>query len=148
MSVAGLAVVSNRGPSHTIGLAASRRAKTENPATPQPHLTGTARAAGCCVKITVVDQDSGVRQQVKVTILNQSFTLLTTGNPREMLDLAHQVDDLMTSISRKSPNLDSTRVAVFACLHLADQLRNQPLTSAVPEERVRELAQLLDEALS
>lgn len=95
-----------------------------------------------------MDQDSGVRQQVKVTILNQSFTLLTTGNPREMIDLANQVDDLMTSIARKSPNLDSTRVAVFACLHLADQLRNRPPESAVPEERVRELAQLLDEALS
>ena len=40
-----------------------------------------------------MEQDSTSRQQVKVTILNQSFTLLTSGDPREMIDLANQVDE-------------------------------------------------------
>jgi cell division protein ZapA len=30
----------------------------------------------------------------------------------------------MLSIAAKAPNADSTRIAVLACLHLADQLRH------------------------
>ncbi|MFN7921091.1 MAG: cell division protein ZapA [Bryobacteraceae bacterium] len=91
-----------------------------------------------------MEQDSGERKQVKVTILNQSFTLLTTGNPQDMVDLANKVDELMISIARKSPNLDSTRIAVFACLHLADQLRS---TETTFEAKARQFATLLDRAL-
>lgn len=86
-----------------------------------------------------------------MTILNQNFTLLTTGNPKEMVDLANQVDDLMTSIARKSPNLDSTRVAVFACLHLADQLRQtvapNAVPTAIPDDKIIEFTRLLDQAI-
>lgn len=71
-----------------------------------------------------------------------------------MLDLANQVDELMTSIARKSPNLDSTKVAVFACLHLADQLRSHNSTSsgekglpAISEQKLAELSRLLDQAI-
>lgn len=94
-----------------------------------------------------MEQDSTSRQQVKVTILNQSFTLLTSGDPREMMELANQVDDLMNSIARRSPNLDSTRVAVFACLHLADQLRTRGAAPEIPEEKMLELARMLEEAI-
>ncbi len=94
-----------------------------------------------------MEQESTNRQQVKVTILNQSFTLLTTGNPGDMVELANQVDDLMNSIARRSPNLDSTRVAVFACLHLADQLRNGPGESAISDEKMMALARMLEEAI-
>ena len=94
-----------------------------------------------------MEQESTNRQQVKVTILNQSFTLLTTGNPGDMIELANQVDDLMNSIARRSPNLDSTRVAVFACLHLADQLRNRGNGSAMSEEKMVALARMLEEAI-
>ena len=95
-----------------------------------------------------MEQDSTSRQQVKVTILNQSFTLLTTGNPADMIELANYVDELMSSIARKSPNLDSTRVAVFACLHLADQIRTRGNEPRVPEEKILELARMLDVAIS
>jgi len=91
-----------------------------------------------------VDNDSGERQPVKVTILNQSFTLLTAGDPREMIDLANEVDKLMNSIARRSPNLDSTRVAVFACLQLAGQLRAR---EEAVDTKVKEFASLLDKAL-
>jgi cell division protein ZapA len=33
------------------------------------------------------------------------------------------VDELMLSIAAKAPSADSTRIAVLACLHLADKLR-------------------------
>jgi cell division protein ZapA len=33
------------------------------------------------------------------------------------------VNDLMLSIAAKAPSADSTRIAVMACLHLADKLR-------------------------
>ncbi|MEZ5400063.1 MAG: cell division protein ZapA [Bryobacteraceae bacterium] len=91
-----------------------------------------------------METESGERKQVRVTILNQSFTLVTQGDPNEMIDLANHVDDLMNTIARKSPNLDSTRVAVFACLQLADQLRSR---AAEMDSRVRQLGSLLDDAL-
>lgn len=89
--------------------------------------------------------ESPDKKQVRVSILNQSFTLITTGDPQEMVDLANQVDELMNSIARRSPNLDSTRVAVFACLHLADQLRAQ---KSALDSRVRQVTALLDQALN
>jgi cell division protein ZapA len=63
------------------------------------------------------------KQQVRVTILSRPYTLLATGDPREVVELAASVDDLMLSIAAKAPNADSTRIAVLACLHLADKLR-------------------------
>jgi len=89
-------------------------------------------------------EPDGVKQQVKVTILNQSFTLLTQGDPKDMMELAQQVDDLMMNIARRSPNLDSARVAVFACLQLADQLRSKP---SIPADRLDQCHALLDQML-
>jgi cell division protein ZapA len=63
------------------------------------------------------------KQQVRVTILSRPYTLLATEDPREVVELAASVDDLMLSIAAKAPNADSTRIAVLACLHLADKLR-------------------------
>ena len=88
--------------------------------------------------------ESPDKKQVRFNILNQSFTLITSGDPREMIDLANQVDELMNNIARRSPNLDSTRVAVFAALHLADQLRSQ---KSALDSRVRQVTALLDQAL-
>ena len=42
---------------------------------------------------------------------------------QEVEEVAASVNDLMLSIASKSPNADSTRIAVLACLHLADRLR-------------------------
>ncbi len=60
---------------------------------------------------------------VRVTILGQQFTLMASGDPREVEALARGVDDLMSSVAAKSPNADSFRVAVMACLNLADRTR-------------------------
>jgi cell division protein ZapA len=64
------------------------------------------------------------KQPVRVTILSRPYTLLATGDPREVEEVAASVDELMLSIAAKAPTADSTRIAVLACLHLADQLRH------------------------
>jgi cell division protein ZapA len=66
--------------------------------------------------------DAG-KQPVRVTILNQQYTLRAAGDPRDVEQVAHSVDELLHSIAERAPAADPTRVAVLGCLHLADQLR-------------------------
>ncbi|HTQ57728.1 MAG TPA: cell division protein ZapA [Bryobacteraceae bacterium] len=91
------------------------------------------------------------KRPVRVTILSQSYTLLTAGDPREVEELAQWVDELMLSIAAKSPNADSTRIAVLACVHLADRLRELERDLNQLKERVdrksEEFAGLLERAL-
>jgi cell division protein ZapA len=90
------------------------------------------------------------KQPVRVTILNQTYTLLAKGDPREVEQLAESVDELMLSIAAKAPNADTTRVAVLACLHLADRLHSLEQDLANLKERVgkksEEFAALLEQA--
>lgn len=91
------------------------------------------------------------KHPVRVTILSQQYTLLTAGDPREVEELAHSLDELMLSIAAKSPNADSTRIAVLACLHLADRLHSLEQDLNHLKERVdrktEEFAWLLEQAL-
>ncbi|MGH9671767.1 MAG: cell division protein ZapA [Bryobacteraceae bacterium] len=91
------------------------------------------------------------KKQVRVTIMGQSITLLTGGDLAEMVELAHQVDELMTGIASRSQNLDSTRVAVLACLHLADQLRNVESEFAgwreIVDQKAREFSGILNRVI-
>ena len=91
------------------------------------------------------------KRPVRVTILNQPYTLLAEGDAREVEQLAHSLDDLMHSIAEKSPNSDSTRVAVLACLHLADRLNGVEKDLNSLKERIgrktEEFAGLLERAL-
>lgn len=92
------------------------------------------------------------KQPVRVTILSRSYTLLATGDPREVEEVAAGVDELMLSIASKAPNADSTRIAVMACLHLADKLRGLERELTQLKERVarksEEFAGKLDRAIS
>jgi len=63
------------------------------------------------------------RKTVRVTIYNQPYTLAVTGEAAEVESLAHSVDELMMEIAQGAGNVDGARVAVLACLHLADRLR-------------------------
>jgi cell division protein ZapA len=63
------------------------------------------------------------RPPVRVTIFHQTYTLRSSGNEQEIQELADSVDQLMSAIASKAANADSLRVAVLACLHLADRLR-------------------------
>ena len=91
------------------------------------------------------------KHAVRVTILNQPYTLVAGDDAREVEELAHSVDELLHSIAAKASTADSTRVAVLACLHLADRLHTleQDLTNL--KERVgrktEEFAGLLERAL-
>jgi len=91
------------------------------------------------------------KNTVRVTILDQAFTLRAQGDPKEVERLAQSVDDLLHSIAAKSPNADSKRVAVLACLHLADKLSSLERDLGALKQRVErkseEFAGLLDQAL-
>lgn len=91
------------------------------------------------------------KHPVRVTILSQSYTLLTAGDPREVEELARYVDELMLSIAAKSPNADSTRIAVLACMHLADRLHSLEQDLNRLKDRVdrksEEFAELLEQAI-
>jgi cell division protein ZapA len=97
-----------------------------------------------------MDSTPASKKPVRVTILSQSYTLLAKGDPREVEELAQSVDELMLSIAAKAPNADTTRVAVLACLHLADRLRSLEQDLSSLKERVgrksEEFAALLESA--
>ena len=66
--------------------------------------------------------------------------------------MAASVDELMLSIAAKAPNADSTRIAVLACLHLADKLRTLESDLSQLKERVdrksEEFAGMLEQAIA
>jgi cell division protein ZapA len=92
------------------------------------------------------------KEIVRVTIFNQSYSVSTSGDPRDTEELAQEVDELMSAIARRAGNLDATRTAVLACLHLADQLRTAERQLGMLRESVdhksRDFANLLDQAFT
>lgn len=70
-----------------------------------------------------MENGTSEKQPVRVTILSRPYTLLAGGDTREVEEVAASVNDLMLSIAARVPNADSTRIAVLACLHLADKVR-------------------------
>jgi cell division protein ZapA len=87
------------------------------------------------------------RQSVRVQIFNQTYSLLVDSDPGEVQAIAHQIDELMVSIANRTASTDSTRVAVLACLHLADKLRAKEKQLQVFEDKSGRIATLLEEAL-
>ena len=94
--------------------------------------------------------DTPEKRPVRVSILNQTFTLLVSGDPADIENAAVEVEELMQTIAR-SGNMDTARIAMLACLHLQDrvstlerefkQLRNRI------EDTSREFSILLDDVL-
>jgi len=70
-----------------------------------------------------VDAGSADKKTVRVTIFQQQYTLRSSGEPGETEALADAVDSLMNQIAARSHGADPARVAVLACLHLADKVR-------------------------
>ena len=91
------------------------------------------------------------RKTVRVTIFNQTYSLAATGDAEEVQALAHSVDELMTGIAQRAGNMDANRIAVLACLHMADQLRSVERELAEHRQRVdqktRHFSLLLDQAI-
>ena len=98
-----------------------------------------------------MDSGGADKKPVRVTIFNQSYTLRASGDPREVQDLAAVVDRLMADIASKSGDTEASRVAVLACLHMADRLRSVELELTELKKRVEEKSSqyslLLEQAL-
>ena len=96
-------------------------------------------------------EPAGERKTVRVTIFNQTYSLAASGEADEVQALAHSVDELMTSIAQRAGNMDANRIAVLACLHMADQLRARERELAEHKEHVdqktRQFSLLLDQAI-
>ena len=92
------------------------------------------------------------KQTVRVTIFNQTYSVSAAGDPSDTEELAHEIDDLMSAIARRAGNLDSTRTAVLACLHLADRLRSAERELGTLRDSVlhksRDFALLLDQVFA
>ena len=89
-------------------------------------------------------------QPVRVTILNQTYSLRPSGQSGEIEAVAQKVDELITEMSR-TQNLDSTRAAVLACCTLMGQLRAleedfEELRSKV-DSKAKQFTMLLDDAI-
>lgn len=89
------------------------------------------------------------KKTVRVTIFNQTYTLRSSGDPGETEQVARAVDQIMRSIAAQSGSGDSTRAAVLACMHLADQLQGMQkdldaLKQGIARQAAR-LNELLDE---
>ena len=90
-------------------------------------------------------------EPVRVTIFNQTYSLVASEEPGRIESLAQKVDDLMSEISSRSGHIDATRAAVLACLHLADQLdgvenRFSALRNRV-EDKAQQFSVMLDEVI-
>ncbi len=95
-----------------------------------------------------MDAPDPSKKIVRVSIFNQTYTVTLSGESDDTETLAHQIDDLMTSIARRAGNLDSTRTAVLACLHLADRLRTAERDLSILknsiDHKTRDFALMLD----
>ena len=98
-----------------------------------------------------MDPGGAEKKVVRVTIFNQSYALRASGDPHEIEELARQIDGLMESIASRSGDGEASRIAVLACLHLADRLRALERQFATLTERVEQkseqLSLLLDQAI-
>ena len=92
-------------------------------------------------------------EPVRVTIFNQTYSLVASSEePGRIEQLAQRVDDLMSNIASRAGNVDSTRAAVLACLHLADELdsleRRLNALKGDVDDKARHFTILLDEAIA
>ena len=97
--------------------------------------------------------ETGAREKkpVRLNICNHTISLVTSEDPAELEALAHNVDELIQGIAARSGNVELTRVAILACLHLADQLRTTERELSSLKHRVNEkverLGGLLDQVI-
>jgi cell division protein ZapA len=95
--------------------------------------------------------DSAAPKTVRVTIFHQQYTVTATDDSGDIEALAQEVDELMTAIAQRAGNTDASRIAVLACLHLADRQRTierelAALKSSI-HDKSRHFSMLLDRAI-
>jgi cell division protein ZapA len=82
-----------------------------------------------------------------VIIFQQPYTLRVSGEPGETEALAQAVDSLMNQIATRTSGADPSRVAVLACLHLADRIRQLEREIEFRRDRAARLERRLAEAI-
>ncbi len=97
-----------------------------------------------------MDSGTSANKPVRVTIFHQNYSLIASEESGAVEEVAAAVDRLMHAIADRAGTTDSTRVAVLACLHLADQLRllerdRESLKQRI-DSKARHFSLLLDEA--
>lgn len=95
-----------------------------------------------------MDAGQSEKTNVRLTIFNQTYSLLVTGDPSDLEEAANEVDDLMNTIA-KTGNADSARIAILACLHLQDRVhaleKELKQVKHSVDDRTRRLTNLLDQ---
>jgi len=86
------------------------------------------------------------KQPVRVHIFNQTYSIVAE-DAREAEQIAHQIDELMTTIASRGGHGDAAGVAVLACFHLADRLRTVEKQLADFDSESQRMAGLLEDAL-
>jgi cell division protein ZapA len=97
--------------------------------------------------MSVTDAKADSRLPVRVTIFHQNYTLVSQGDPSEMIQVAREVDELMHTIAERAGSGDASRVAVLACLHLADRMRVLEALKVQLNHRAEEFSMLLEKVL-
>ena len=92
-----------------------------------------------------MDNGSPGKTPVRIIILQQPYTVLASGDPKDTEELAAMVDQVMTGIAGKARNADTARVGVLACLHLADRLRAAERELAALKQKTGKLTALLED---
>ncbi len=88
------------------------------------------------------------KRPVRVTILSQSYTVLSAEDPRDVEQLAAELDELMLSIADRVPNADSTRVAVLAAFHLANKVHALENELSLVKTKTERFAGLLEQVIA
>jgi cell division protein ZapA len=94
--------------------------------------------------------DAGSPQEkttVRVTIFQQPYTLRVTGEPGETEALAQAVDTIMNQIATRTSGAEPSRIAVLACLHLADRIRHLEREIESRQERAAKMEKRLEAAI-
>ena len=103
---------------------------------------------GQCQLRADADPRAGAEWHIRKTVRQRGVAQ----EPGRIEHLAQKVDDLMSSIAVRAGNIDATRAAVLACLHLADELESLERRLASLKDNVdhkaRKFTILLDEAMS
>lgn len=91
-------------------------------------------------------------QPVAVKIYRETYTLRTAEDPALVEEVARYVDARMREVAASGKVVETSKIAVLAALHIADELlrlrREAAPASAGAERRLRALAARIDAALA
>ena len=94
---------------------------------------------------------SSDKKTVLVTIFGLSLPIVTDDDPAAVERLAASLDRLLHEIAARLPSQEPTRIALLACLHLADRLQSLERDLNQLKQRVDQKSQqfslLLEQAL-